>query len=465
MPNWPIGYSWPAGYPWPIPPPPPGVVLWLDGRSQTYSDTAATVQANAYTGRVRRINYPAPLSGNIQAPSDPVRPWREPNALNFQFGAQHSLAATATSATTWNACTIAIAFRPRLFGQSSTLGLIANSLVGSAGGLGVRLSNANLVSIDSADSWTVARPEDAGLPFPNNNANVPAGHRAELTIRTNPAGIRVSVVVDGARIDYTHAIALGAAASTANWTIGSDVLYATRGSHAVISQAIVVAREVTDSENDNLLAGLAANQAPDFPASLPLVVVSGDSIAFGLNLDRSLTWSFKAQQSIETATPLAPINMLNVAVSGDTIQSQQDDYPTTMAPFFNPLRARNIFVGAVGTNNMANIGQDGPTALAAYYAYLDDKLARGWKVVACSVLPRNAGAAFNTARAYFNSHLRAEWAARGYSAIADVALVPGMGADGDDANLTNYQDNIHPTLVGNDLLEPTYRAAIQTAAA
>ncbi len=112
---------------------------------------------------------------NAQAPSDALRPWREPTALNCQFGAQLGIAGTASVATDWGSTTIAIAFRPRLLGQSSTQGLIANSRVGLAGGLGVRISNANLVTVDSADSWTVSRAADSGLPFPDNFANVPAG--------------------------------------------------------------------------------------------------------------------------------------------------------------------------------------------------------------------------------------------------------------------------------------------------
>lgn len=446
--SWPGGSAWPSGSNWPLgftPAALPNLVLWVDARTQTYSDAGGTVAANPYSGRVRRINFPAPLSGNAQAISDALRPWREPNTLNCMLNAGHYLAATAASACVRNDFTIALSFRMRDNTTSAGQFLFAND----AGGAYVYVFNSNLLVMTVGGyNWNIAA--------------VPAGASCALVVRTTPTLLKASLVVNGTRTDYTLPVVLsGASVPAATWTIGADGRVPIIGIQAAISQAIAAARSVSEYENNELLGFLASAPAPDFATALRLVVLSGDSIAAGLNLDRALIWSFKAQQAICTASPLDPINLLNCAVSGDTIAMQEADYPTTMAPFYSAARAKNIFMAAVGTNNMANIGQDGPTALAAYYAYLDDKLARGWRVIACTVLPRAAGGAFNTARAYFNSNLRADWAGRGYSAIADVALVPGMGADGDELNATNYMDTVHPTLVGNDLLEPTYRAAIQ----
>jgi lysophospholipase L1-like esterase len=432
----------------------PNVIAWMDGRQQAYSDTGAAVLAMPYAGRVRRIDYPSPLSGNALAASDAARPWREPNALNFQLGATHQLALSASSAAALNDLTVAIAFRPRDLNSSGALGTISNL----SGGFTLRIYNDNIVWVYfNTGSWEVA-PSGSPTAY----AKVPAGASGLITIRTTPTGLKASVVVNGVRTDYTKAVSLPATAllNTA-WLLGSEDS-ATR-THAVFSQAIAVARSISDVENDALLTWLAANPAPDFPTTQPLVLVSGDSIAFGYNLARQSCWAFQAQQSINTATPAQPINLINVAVSGDTIALQEEDYATKMSQFLNPSRAKNIFLAAVGTNNIWNAGQDGPTALANYYAYLDSKLALGWAPIACTILPRTADANFVTRRSYFNTHLRAEWAARGYAAIADVALIPGMGADGDDLNLTNYMDGVHPTLVGNGLLEPVYRAAIQAA--
>jgi hypothetical protein len=198
------------------------------------------------------------------------------------------------------------------------------------------------------------------------------------------------------------------------------------------------------------------------PSQVPCVVLAGDSIARGFLLEsnRSAIWSFTAQQALDATQP---VNLINAALSGAGIANMVTAYPTTMAPFYDGARSRNVLVGAIGTNDMATLNKDGPTTLADYFAFLDSAKASGWRIVACSVLPRTGtghDATFETARLYFNSAVAAQWAGKGYHAFADVAAITLMQ---NPADTLYYLDAIHPTFLGNTQLEPVYRAAIQAA--
>lgn len=366
--------------------------------------------------------------------------------MSFHCGAQHYLAAPVAPAVTANNATLAMSFTVRDIFPSA---LLQNGNI-QALGLFTFTSSLLCVAYDGTNWITPAAP--------------PIGSQVEIVARTSPTGIKASVVVDGVRSDYSTAVTVSSASIPgANWNIGWDGASTGNQLQGAISQAIVVSRSISDTENDALLAWLAANPSTHLlPTNVPSVIITGDSIARGLGLEanRAGQWPFLAQSSLDSTQP---VNLINAAASGNTIALQQAVYPSLMLPFYNASRARNIFVGAIGVNDMRTLLHDGPTTLASYYNYMDQAKADGWRVVACSILPTNAGGSFNTSRAYFNSHLAAEWAARGYSAFADVASIVGMGADGDDANLIYYQDNLHPTFAGDALMAPVYAAATQAA--
>ena len=435
-----------------------GVVLWVDGRATAYSDTAATVPATAYAGRVRRIDQVSPASGSVTAASAAARPYRELTALNFQVGGAHAMAAPISAAVTQDAVTIAINFTMRDNFPGGPQLLLSNGTT-----LQVLTFSDNLITLkyNGGTNWFVS------TTGPTVYARATIGSQVTLTLRTTGAALSASVVVDGTRIDYALAVSVASTSLPgASWLLGWDGVSAGAELHGAIAQAIVVNRAISNAENDALITWLLANPAPYYcPASVPIVVVTGDSIArgFGLEANRSAIWSYLAQESLNATQT---INLVNAAISGAGIQNQRDAYPVTMGPWYDATRSRNIFVGAIGTNDMATLNKDGPTTLADYYSYMDLAKAAGFRIVACTVLPRSGtghDAAFNTARAFFNAAVRADWAGRGYSAIADVASISGMGAVGDELNTTYYQDNIHPTFAGDALMAPVYSAAIQAA--
>lgn len=434
--------------------------MWVDGRSPAYTDSAGTLAASAFTDRIRRVNYGAPAVGNAQSASDGTRPFYEPGALNFQVGAGSYLHAPVASDCLQTGVTVAVNFTVRDKPEGSPQCLICNGTV-----LKVMTFSANLPSINYNNTGGFWDP--AGGSFV-----LPLGAQVSLIFRLSATTIKATIVVDGTRTDYSTTVTVAASTLTAaNWYIGWDGTTAgDQRLHGALSQGLVIPHTLTDPDNDSLVAFLEANQAPHFcPTAVAFVAVSGDSIAragqgiFGIPVASS--WAMLAQQGLNATQP---INLVNAAISGDAIVNQHNVvFPGIITPFFSSSRSRNVLVLAVGTNDMATLSKDGPTTLTDYYAYADAALVSGWRVVVCTVLPRSGtghDTAFNAARAYFNSTLSAQWVARGYHALADVASIVGMGADGNESNLTYYNsDDIHPNTNGHATMLPVYQAAIQLA--
>lgn len=437
------------------------LLLWIDGRAPAYTDSAGTIAASAFTDRIRRVNYGAPAVGNAQSASDGTRPFYEPGALNFQVGAGSYLHAPVAADCLQTGVTVAVNFTARDRPEASDGCLICNGTV-------LKVLNRG------TDNPAVNYNNTGAIWLPDPSLVIPLGAQATMIVRMSATAIKCTLVIDGVRTDYSTTVTVNATTLTAaNWYLGWDG--STAGDerfHGAISQGIVVPHTLTDPDNDSLVTFMVANPAPHFcPTGAALVGVSGDSIARGgagfYGVAAAQTWAMMAQQGLNAAQP---VNLINAAISGDGIIHQRDTiFPLDLGPFYSSARARNVYVLAIGTNDMATSGHDGPTALADYYRLADNVLALGGRVVVHTILPRNLGSStpqtnFNAARAYFNTHLRAEWAARGYHALADQAAISGMGADGDEANAAYYNnDQIHPNTNGHATLLPVYQAAIQLA--
>lgn len=126
-----------------------------------------------------------------------------------------------------------------------------------------------------------------------------------------------------------------------------------------------------------------------------------------------------------------------------------------------------ILIDQSGTNdfgvNGATVGY-GATLYAAKADYYAAARAAGYThIIAATLLARGdtnwtsqSGQRWVEMLDY-NSRVRANTA--GVDQVVDVANVPGMGfADVNDT--TKFQDKLHPTGLGYELLEPAYRAAV-----
>jgi len=108
---------------------------------------------------------------------------------------------------------------------------------------------------------------------------------------------------------------------------------------------------------------------------------------------------------------------------------------------------------------------EGATTAAGLYAsmigYAAELKELGAKVVICSTLPRTTGGAgFEAKRNAYNTLLRAGVGVD-FDGMADFDTTI-MGTESTAANTTYYGDGTHPTLAGQQLLEPVYTATLRS---
>lgn len=133
---------------------------------------------------------------------------------------------------------------------------------------------------------------------------------------------------------------------------------------------------------------------------------------------------------------------------------------------------RVLFI-QVGTNDMsANGGTPGygATLYSSLTSYITNARAAGYtKIVVCTLLPRsnsadwNPGSQRNIEMADYNTRVRAN--AAGADVICDRAAHPIMGVYANTSDTTYYQDALHPTALGYELLAAGDAAAINAALA
>lgn len=162
-------------------------------------------------------------------------------------------------------------------------------------------------------------------------------------------------------------------------------------------------------------------------------------------------------------TPITNSNWFGdvYAVTGQTVVQMAADAVAQIDSTFNGHRAKEILLAFGGTNDLY-LGASAATLQANYEAYCAARQAAGYKVVACTILPRsNSGTpvGFEAARQTFNTWLRANYLTFA-DALADFAADPTMGDAGDETNPTFYLDLVHPTDAGYNILAPIAATAI-----
>jgi hypothetical protein len=420
--------------------------LWLDGRETAYSDTAGTVPVVSPTGRVRRVNQPAPLTGSWLAPSDAARSFREGTTAVDLQGVPTGQWLVQPAGITMPADDATLAFAITNHDNYPNVFQAFASGTDGVSRWGLVLFNGNILIYRNGAFWNTAIAVTPNKTFVG-----------VVRWRTNARDI--SYVRDGVPGSSSEAGAIPTGRVVSVIDTGSA---AGEGCHVTIGQLLGIGRSVSDAERDDLLTWLQANAAPaQAPLNTPQVAIAGDSIAVGFNTanGRRGAWAFKMLANLYTT---AAARLRNTSVSGYTLAQMATAYPTDIVPIYSASRAKNVLVVAGATNSIAFGALTAAQVIAAYWSYCDTARAAGWLVVACTVLPRSDATirgTFNADRATVNAAILADWATHA-DGLADVAAVAGMGADGDSANAANYGDLVHPTDAGHTLLEPTYRAAV-----
>ncbi len=447
-----------------------GLAFWMDGNAPSYSDADENYLTPPDSGRIRSIPEAPPLTGSWQAPGSAERPVRELGALSlkpidtYTGFYLHNMAATLHT----DGSTLAISFRPLLGAGGPAQGGISAPIDGSFESLGLYFIG-----------------NQVGLYFNHTgrylSRRLSRGAHTTIIVRFTATAIDVQYDIDGLRASEN--IALGgldcpatdpscatiAHETASNFYLGYDPGHIS-DIYGYVSQAVGIDRAVSDAEGKKLMNWLTAQPIPEaFPVTKPLVAILGDSIANGDQVPTYQSWAFRMLSDLSD-TNLSETNpdiqLLNAATNGSGIPKVKDsDYSNVVLPRYSASRAKNILVVATGTNDLAN-GNNLSDLLDRYYGLLDAAHAAGWKVVACTVLPRSdasfvGAGGFEMVRTAFNTDIVKNWAAHA-DALADVTAIARLGAAGDSDNSEYYSpDKIHPNAVGHALLEKVYRTAVK----
>jgi len=119
---------------------------------------------------------------------------------------------------------------------------------------------------------------------------------------------------------------------------------------------------------------------------------------------------------------------------------------------FDSGKDRNVCVIMLGINDLAS-GTSGASHEATLQTFCLARRSAGFKIVVCTILPINDAATLARTKTS-NSLVRGD--ASFYDRLVDVGAGSGttMGADAAPLDGSLYSDTVHPTLLGNQLLEP-----------
>ena len=155
-------------------------------------------------------------------------------------------------------------------------------------------------------------------------------------------------------------------------------------------------------------------------------------------------------------------------LNGFTVQSMITDIGFSTAidnnfnmdDYQNRVRPYDILILMGGVNDILNDGDDPPTLENYIQTYVGDRKAAGYKVIVNTIMPFNQTGSFETNREAVNAWLRANW--RSFAdGLSDLTTDPNMGQPGQaTGNPTYYQDGLHPTDLGAEVLATHNAAAV-----
>lgn len=201
-----------------------------------------------------------------------------------------------------------------------------------------------------------------------------------------------------------------------------------------------------------------AGRWPSAIGSTTLVYCDGDSITAGMP-DSNAGQSYPYQLLAELGTGYRTIN---AGVSSTTLDTMEGDAATRVDDFLPS--GDHVCVCFGGTNDLHG-GTAVATVQTRYQTYCESRQTAGWKVVACTILPRSdAGTpvGFETDRQTFNTWLSSNWATFA-DALADLGADSRIGDAGDETDTTYYSaDLVHLNATGYGVIAELVGAAVQS---
>jgi hypothetical protein len=252
----------------------------------------------------------------------------------------------------------------------------------------------------------------------------------------------------------------GAAGQSTNTALnGAPVYLGGMGSsyhcNAYLYELIVFNRILTAAEYNQVNVYLLQKYRP---TATNLVIVRGDSIS-SITTNNLLSVSglqtyLGAQWDIRTC-----------AWGGKTlVQDASDD--SALSATFDGRHKTNVVIEFLGTNDIFANGVTGAAAYANFAARCQASRAMGYKVIACTMLPRGS-APDESQRQVFNTSIRANWRTFSDYIVDWENAVPTMGqypsswsAYTSGTGAVFQGDQIHPTGAGMLLLEKVIANAL-----
>lgn len=226
-----------------------------------------------------------------------------------------------------------------------------------------------------------------------------------------------------------------------------------RGPHAIYTEAHTGAevRQMTD-----WIASEMAARSVTVNDLQVLVCLEGDSITEIFGDWGAYSYTFQTLQG------LTPVQMgVNYGISGSKLSGENPSAPdindraAVADALLSPAKEYPIFSAFVGTNEL--FVESAEDTFTRYMAYVDDRTAAGWYVIAWKILPRNT-VGFEAKRQAFNTLLEGQVGSGRFVYLVDTDTKDV----GDQANFaTHYLDGLHPNEAGHTDLKDLAIDAIE----
>lgn len=243
----------------------------------------------------------------------------------------------------------------------------------------------------------------------------------------------------------------GVSAVVANIGMGDSSDY---GSQAAMDMAefIIYNRYLTDAEKDKVTWYLNDKfnlPEKDYLRDNVFVLCDGNSLTEGQGI-----WEYNGTQPAGNRyweLPVAGLSARNyhawsVGVGGQTTTDMISDFEVHSRKYFSPYRKGNLVVAWEITNDIS-VGSTDTQAYNNYVNYCNLCRKNGWKVVACTVIPRSGfNATQETYRNSVNIMIRNNYTSFA-DGLADFAAHPNFDSPADSwgpwPNASNYYDGTH----------------------
>lgn len=240
-------------------------------------------------------------------------------------------------------------------------------------------------------------------------------------------------------------------------TIYYAAVYSGTLSSSDVQAANSRAQAIVSSKGVPLTAAFDAGAA----SGSNVVVALGDSITTGQGLTANTAYP-------NVATLTATYSKYNFSRSGICLSLSNTNsgfgYYLGFAANYGGTTgayASDVLFMFLGTNDMALCAKTPAQVATSYQQFISYCHQNYRKCGIGTVLSRGDVANFDTTlKDVLNPLIRNGWQAWGYDFMVDFASDPVLGADGANANVTYFQDTVHPTATGETHLTSMYQDAI-----